>query len=68
MHDRNGTELKKGDIVLIPAVITELYATELFCNVSVRTVDGRRPDGVKESIGAINTGVLTLFQRPIAEG
>jgi hypothetical protein len=67
MHDRNGTELKKGDVVLIPAVITELYAGEEFCNVQLKTVDGRRPDGMKELIGAINTGVLILHTR-VVEG
>jgi hypothetical protein len=68
MHDRNGTPLKKGDIVTITAEITELNGTPDYCNVSLRTVAGRRPDGEKEHIGAINTGVLTLFVRPSAEG
>lgn len=63
MHDRNGTLLKKGDIVLVPAIITELHATETFCNVSLKTVHGRRPDGAPESISAINTGVLVLHAR-----
>lgn len=60
MHDRNGTPLKKGDIVTITAEITDLYATEEYCNVSLKTVDGRRPDGSKETIGAINTAVMVL--------
>jgi hypothetical protein len=63
MHDRNGTELKKGDIVLITAEIMDLYAGDEYCNTSLRTVHGRRPDGAQEHIGAINTGVLTLLQR-----
>ena len=58
MHDARGNALKKGDLVLIPAVVTELYATEDYCNVSLTTQIGRRPDGQKESICAINTGVL----------
>lgn len=58
MHDVNGQELKKGDKVLIPAVITELYPSEEYCNVQLQTTLGRRPDGNKEIIGAINTGVL----------
>jgi hypothetical protein len=64
VHDRNGTPLKKGDLVLIPAVITELQAGEDYCNVSLQTVSGRRPDGLKEYISAINTGVLVLSERP----
>lgn len=63
MHDRNGTPLKKGDVVLIPAVITELNGGEEFCNVSVETEHGRRPDGAKEYFGAINTAVLVLHKR-----
>lgn len=58
MHDANGTELKKGDRVLIPAVITELSPGEEYCNVSLETTLGRRPDQNKERISAINTGVL----------
>lgn len=58
MHDANGTPLVKGDKVLIPAVITDLSAGEEFCNVTVETTLGRRPDGSKEKISAINTGVL----------
>jgi hypothetical protein len=58
MHDAKGRALVKGDIVLIPATITELYATEDYCNVSAKSILGRRPDGAKESFSAINTGVM----------
>lgn len=67
MHDKNGTELKKGDVVLVPAVITELQAGEDYCNVTIQSVHGRRPDGSKETISAINTGVLVLHDRPATE-
>jgi hypothetical protein len=63
MHDRNGTPLKKGDKVLIEAVVTELYHNEDFCNVTVQTVHGRRPDGAKETISAVNTGVMVLIEK-----
>lgn len=58
MHDAKDRELKVGDLVLIPARIKELYPTSDFCNVSVVSCYGRRPDGLKETIGAINTGVM----------
>jgi hypothetical protein len=58
MHDANGTPLKVGDRVMIPAVITHLSPGEDFCNVSIETSIGRRPDGQKERMSAINTGVL----------
>ena len=58
MHDAKGRPLKAGDVVLIPAVVTDVSAAEDYCNVSVETLLGRRPDGAKERISAINTGVL----------
>lgn len=63
MHDRNGTPLKVGDVVLIEATVDSLSPGEDYCNVSLRTTNGRRPDGNKEYISAINTGVLVLIKR-----
>lgn len=63
MHDARGKSLAVGDIVLIPAVITQLGGGEDYCNVSVKTQIGRRPDGVKEVFTAINTGVLIKVSR-----
>lgn len=63
MHDRNGTPLRQGDTVLVEAEITALYEGEDYCNVTLKTVDGRRPDGNRETISAINTGVLVLSKR-----
>lgn len=58
MHDANGTKLEVGDRVFLPAVVTHLSPSEEFCNVSIESVVGRRPDGDKETISSINTGVL----------
>lgn len=58
MHDAKGRELKVGDVVMIPARVEQLGQTDEYCNVSLRTTYGRRPDGEKEYIGAINTGVV----------
>lgn len=58
MHDAKGRELKVGDRVLIPCVIKELSPMEDYCNVSVESRIGRRPDGSVERISAINTGVM----------
>lgn len=65
MHDKNGTELKQGDIVLVPMKINHLNGGEEYCNVDLETVHGRRPDGEKERLSAVNTGVLVLFEREI---
>lgn len=61
MHDVNGTPLKKGDIVLVPMRITDLGGGEDFCNVGLESVHGRRPDGAKERMSAINTGVVVKY-------
>ena len=58
MHDANGTKLEKGDRVIIEAVIETLSPTEEYCNVSLETVLGRRPDGTKEKLCSINTAVI----------
>jgi hypothetical protein len=64
MHDRNGTQLKVGDIVMMPARVTNLSeSTADYCNVNIESVHGRRPDGAKETF-CINTGVLVLHDRP----
>lgn len=58
MHDAKSRELKEGDVVLIPAKITQLSPGEEYCNVSAQSLYGRRPDGALESFSAINTGVM----------
>ena len=58
MHDARNRPLKVGDRVLIPAVITELQATADYCNVTIESAIGRRPDKQRERVSAINTGVL----------
>lgn len=63
MHDAKNRELHVGDVVLVPCVVKELTAGEDYCNVQLVTVLGRRPDGQRELIYAINTGV-TLRNQP----
>lgn len=58
MHDRNNKPLKVGDKITLLAVITDLSPSEDYCNVSLESVYGRRPDGHKEHVSAVNTGVL----------
>lgn len=59
-HDQFDKQLAVGDEVLVLATVTELHATEDYCNVTLETVYGRRPDGQKEMIHAINTAVVAL--------
>lgn len=64
MHDRNGTQLQVGDVVLIPAKITNLSeSTPDYCNVSLESIEGRHPDSMKETF-CVNTAVLSLYERP----
>jgi hypothetical protein len=58
MHDANGHPLKVGDKVVIPAEVTSVQPGSDYCNVSVKTTLGRKPDGHKESFSAINTAQL----------
>ena len=58
MHDAKGRDLRVGDVVLVPAKITQLSPSEDYCNVSAVSILGRRPDGHKETFSAINTGVM----------
>lgn len=62
MHDKNGHPLNVGDTVVILAKITQISATPDFCNVSLETTYGRRPDGAKERISSINTGVMVFVE------
>lgn len=61
MHDRNGTPLKLGDTVLVPAIITALSQGEDYCNVTLTSVEGRKPDGAKESY-CTNAAVVVLHK------
>lgn len=70
MHDRNGTELKKGDIVLVEAEVTELQpqADADYCNVNLRPVKAGTVNGETPMDGGICTCTkfLTLLKRPLA--
>ena len=57
-HDCKNATLEKGDIVLIPCRVVQVHSGEDFCNTELETLLGRRPDGAKEKIYAINTGVI----------
>jgi hypothetical protein len=63
MHDHNGTPLKVGDKVTILGTIVNLSeGTPDYCNVTVETLHGRRPDGQQERFSAINTAQLVLVE------
>jgi hypothetical protein len=68
MHDKNGTPLRVGDVISVEYVITEIVATEDYCNVNARSVISRKPDGAYEHYVG-NAAVTVLVNRATsAEG
>lgn len=67
MHDRNGTELKKGDIVTMELVVKELQPTgdPDYCNVNVEAVKSGTVNGNTPMISSMATCTkfLTLTKR-----
>lgn len=59
MHDRNGTPLKVGDVVTLKLKMTQVSPNADFCNATVQTVEGRKPDGAKDTY-SLNTALLVL--------
>lgn len=49
-HDRDGVELKVGDRVMVPCIVTAIHLTTDFCNVDLQTV---RPMPPLEAMTAI---------------
>lgn len=64
-HDKNNSVLQVGDEVIIRAKITNLTEGEEFCNITVQTIEGRRPDGCKETF-TFNTGVVEKVEASLA--
>lgn len=64
MHDRNGTPIKAGDIVLIEAKIAEVYACEDYCNarIAIGFDKEHAPDNVTSFV-TINTRQLLLSKK-----
>jgi hypothetical protein len=64
MHDRNGTPLRVGDIVLVPVRVTALQPGEDYCNLSGESMFERKPDHAVETFN-INTAVVVLCDRDL---
>lgn len=64
MHDKNGTPVKKGDVVLVEAVIGETYACDDYCNVTLRIGHDRPhgPDNVQGNL-TLNARQTLLFRK-----
>lgn len=67
MHDRNGTPIKKGDIVMVEALVADTYACEDYCNAQLR-IGFEKPhgaDNVTSSV-TVNTRQVLLLKRAVA--
>ena len=64
MHDANGTPVKKGDKVLIEAVISDTYAAPDYCNVTLKIGADKPhgPDNVQSSV-TLNTRQVLLYRK-----
>lgn len=64
MHDRNGTPLKQGDVVLIEAKVAETYESVDYCNVqlSIGFEKEHGPDNVTSSV-TLNTRQTLLLKK-----
>lgn len=55
-HDKNGAELKVGDRVTVEFTVESISPGTDYCNVTLKSVEGRKPDGMKECLTG-NAGV-----------
>ena len=62
MHDRNGTELKVGDVVTIRYRITSVSPGPDYCNIGAQSVELRKPDSMVEYFSG-NSAVCVLQER-----
>ncbi len=60
-HDVNGKMLKEGDVVMIPAKVKTVNPGDDFCNLTVESIHGRKPDGTKETM-TLNAAVVELVE------
>lgn len=59
-HDKYSQKLKVGDEVIVRFIIKTLDEGEEFCNMTLQTTAGRRPDFKKETWNTVNTAVAEL--------
>lgn len=62
-HDVNGRELKVGDIVNIPCVITHVQMQEEYCNLNLETQHKMYPSDNPSSL-VLNAKQVVLVESP----
>lgn len=69
MHDAKGRELKVGDVVIVPFVVTRLHGGEHYCNVSLITATTMPPEhSYKPELHSINTKQMLRANEGDPEG
>lgn len=65
MHDRNGTPIQVGDVVLVKAKVTEAWGRVDYCNVQLAVGFEKEhgPDNVTSAL-TVNTRQVVLYERP----
>lgn len=59
-HDKNGTLIKIGDIVLIECEVKNISGDENYCSLDVETILPMPGNGHKNYIGALSTKQVLL--------
>lgn len=63
MHDKNGTELRPGDIVTLEMKVVETSSGTEYCNVRLETVEPFYPDANRHDSAWFNTKQCVLKAR-----
>lgn len=66
-HDKNGRELKEGDIVNMQFKVREVSQLENYCNCSLESVLPLYPGNGSTVLSGVNTRQVELFESAVVE-
>jgi hypothetical protein len=66
-HDQHGDLLAVGDRVQVPAVVQSISTGEDYCNLTIQSRYGRKPDGAVETM-TLNAAVVEKYTEKCTEG
>jgi hypothetical protein len=62
-HDKNGTPIKAGDLVVVECKVVSVTPDQDFCNLTLESLLAMPGNGVKMTIAAINAKQVLLTQK-----